>query len=180
MSRRASREAVAAQMAEERRLRLHSDLAQLITDARGKLDAYEVLIPAYWKMSIQDMTEFVDTDTGRTERARHQRIEETLVRVGLGVGDGPLRAALGSFEKCFNQWADEAMGPVTDRKRKNDFEAVREGMAHLRATRRALNAVQAQAIQALAVPVTVAAPPSLLSRAVAWVRTRRNRAAPLT
>lgn len=173
MSRSANRESAERQLNEQRRIELHGDLAELVTDARAKIDAAWFLIPAYWKMSTEDMMDFVNTDTGRLEGERHVRISGNLVRLGLSLADGPLRSALADFEQCMIDWPDKAMGPVTDRKRKNDFEAVMEGLAHARASREALNAVQREAALALAVPVNFTAnqapkPKGGLGRLISW------------
>lgn len=172
MSRHSAADALEKQLREERRQSVHRLLAELIADMRTKIDLAWIMIPAMAKMTTDDLTEYVDSESGIEARAREARLNRNVVELALLIGDQSLRVALGELSQCITDWPEKASGPVTATAvaGKGDIDAIRKGFEHVSATQRALNAVQTEANALLPVQLEVRRQPSLARRGLARLR----------
>lgn len=170
MSRDATSRQEALRLREERRIRLHEVVGELVADLDTKIDEAWLLIPIMAKMSMNDLVEFNDTDTGKAMREREVRIKRAIVELGLSVRDAGLRQRLIDLEKTLIDWPDRAMDPVT-KVENAGIDAVSEGYAHVRLTNRAMREFRNEATLLLAVNLEEGPAASAVWRRVwSWLR----------
>lgn len=179
MARDASSRQEQARLREERRIRLHATVGQLVADVSVKVDEAQTYIPAVARMKTIELLEFADTDTGREMREREARIKRAIVELGLSVRDPELRRCLIELERTLIDWPTKAMDPVTKVDGPAPIEAVLDGLAHVRVTSAAVTAFRNEATHLLAVQLDESQiATGLLERARVRARQLIGRAAP--
>lgn len=163
MSREVALDSHRLQLEEQRRLEVRRILVRLIVDMRAQLDHSWILLPMMMRFEETDWHEWVETDSGKANGQRAQRIREDIVALGLLVPDGPLRAALSVLEvEAVRDWPEKAVGPVTNRQPPpHGRDRIDVAFEHVRLCTRALNDVQREASSYLA---TSHIPPSKRKR----------------
>lgn len=155
-----------AQRVEARRAEFRSELVTLTTDMRQWLATWEVLVPAYARMTVKDLMEFVDTDTGRESRERMARIEASLDRLHLLVGEETLIEVVDSLRSLVTNLPKLAMHPVVEREGQASPELIGKSLAYVDAANTELARLQNAAAPILRVDFSPPRSP--------WARFRRT------
>ena len=130
----------------------------------------DIVIVVMWKATDRDMMELSDSEmTKRVGEHRHAVNKELKHLLGL-VGDPQLQQAVHAFHDLWLTATDKVMGPVTDKKRKADPEAVPDAFKYLGRLRRATIDIRNAALPLL--QVSIEDPQS-----VRWWQIQRRRAA---
>ncbi|WP_205874438.1 hypothetical protein [Mycobacterium camsae] len=77
--------------AEGRKDRQRALIAQLIIDTRRLLDSLSVFVPAAGKFQERDLTEWVDTDSGRRHSQLTQAVQEATIKALCEISNPKLR-----------------------------------------------------------------------------------------
>jgi Kef-type K+ transport system membrane component KefB len=154
LTHRSARDVLMAQLAEERRLELTTLLTDIAVDARGLVETAWIELPALGKMTLDDMLEYLNTDSGRENSERRRRLNENLTRALLLVGDHELAKRTAILAQHVRDWPEKAIGPVTEKKSGvRDIDAVLEGLGHVKVISRAVGDFELATRSVLAVAV---------------------------
>jgi len=129
LAHRSATDGLRAQLAEERRREVTALLAEIAVDGHAVIEAGWVEIPAFAGMELHDLSEYADTDSGKRNGERRNRLNETLAQ----------RTAV--LAQHIRDWPEKAVGPVLEKtvRGRRDTDAILKGFDHLNAIRRALN-----------------------------------------
>ena len=113
----------------------------------------DIVIVVMWKATDRDMMELSDSEmTKRVGEQRHEVNKELKHLLGL-VGDPQLQQAVHVFHDLWLTATDQVMGPVTDKKRKTDPEAVPDAFKYLGRLRRATTDIRNAALPLVQVSI---------------------------
>ena len=132
-----------------RREELREVLGTFLVDAQELVDLEWVMIPAYAKMSSSDLTEFIDTDSGKTMAARNARLRLSLTQARLLAGNtGQLSSALHEFRLLFVNLAEEAHGPVMGDSTSGatKMDGIGDGFKHIGKMQRSISRIEEAAM----------------------------------
>jgi hypothetical protein len=127
-------------------------VVDVLLPAREWTQLMEVLLPVFWKMTHDDLVEFVDTDTGVRQREIIERRNVAITRARLFLSDPHLRETVGKLASFLNDYPDAVMGPIY--KDKHDLEVVANGLAAIAAFKDRVDTLEADAIAMLTEPAT--------------------------
>ncbi|MCP2325420.1 hypothetical protein HDA40_003927 [Hamadaea flava] len=153
LTQRHQRQMVRLERAEKRRAELRTHIVEFLTNADEWASHMEITIVVMWKATDRDIVELSNSETAR--RAGELRFgvtKELKHLVGL-VGDQHLQQAVTVFHDLWLSVPDQMMGPVTDRNRKSDPDAVTEALKYLGRLRRATTEVRNSALPLLRVSI---------------------------
>lgn len=164
------RRTVALERAEKRRAELRTHIVEFLINADEWASHMNIVTVVMWKATDQDMIELSNSEmTKRAGELRYAVTKELKRLLGL-VDDPHLQEAVHVFHDLWLTVSDQMMGPVTDKKRKSDPEAVTEAFKYLGRLRRATTDIRNAALPLLRVTVEDPQP------ARSW-QIRRRRAA---
>lgn len=164
------RRTAALERADKRRAELRAHIVEFLINADEWASHMDIVIVVMWKATDQDMIELSNSETAkRSGELRHAVTKELKHLLGL-VGDSQLQQAVHVFHDLWLGVSELMMGPVTDRERKSDSEAVSEAFRYLGRIRRATTDIRNAALPLLRVTVEDPQP-------VRWWQIRRRRAA---
>ncbi|MEQ8440201.1 MAG: hypothetical protein RIB65_22130 [Ilumatobacter fluminis] len=134
--------------ADESRRRDDRELVvDVLLPAREWTQLMEVLLPALWKMSHEDLVDFVDTDTGVRQREVIERRDVAITRARLFLSNAHLREVVGRLSAFLDQFPDTVMGPIY--KDKSDIKVVGNGLAAIDAFSGLIDTLESDAIAIL-------------------------------
>lgn len=164
------RRTAAMERADKRRAELRTHIVEFLINADEWASHMDIVIVVMWKATDQDMMELSNSETAkRSGELRYAVTKELKHLLGL-VGDPHLQQSVHVFHDLWLTMSDQMMGPVTDKSRKSDPEAVTEAFKYLGRLRRATTDIRNAALPLLRVTVEDPQP-------VRWWQIQRRRAA---
>jgi hypothetical protein len=145
----------AATDADESRRRVDRELVvDVLLPAREWTKMMEVLLPVLWKMTHEDLVDFVETDTGVRQREIIQRRDVAITRARMFLSNSRLRDSVGGLATFLNEYPTVVMGPIY--KEKHDINVVSSGLAAIGAFNDLVDSFEGDAIKLLTEPPTTA------------------------
>ena len=170
LTQRHQRQMVRMERAEKRRAELRTHIVEFLTNADEWASHMDITIIVVWKTTGRDVVELSNSETvNRAGELRYAVTKELKHLIGL-AGDPHLQEAVSAFHDLWLNVAEQMMGPVADRKRKSDPDAVPEALQYLSRIRRATTEIRNAALPLLRVTIEDPQP-------IRWWQIRRRRAA---
>ncbi|MEV6845403.1 hypothetical protein [Actinoplanes sp. NPDC051411] len=170
LTQRHQRQMVRMERAEKRRAELRTHVVEFLTNADEWASHMDITIVVVWKASERDMIELANSETAnRAGELRYAVTKELKHLIGL-AGDPHLQEAVNAFHDLWLNVSEQMIGPVSDRARKSDPNAVPEALQYLSRIRRATIEIRNAALPLLRVPIEESEP-------VRWWHVRRKMAA---
>lgn len=112
-----------------------------------------LMVPIMSTMSTDDMTSFVDTESGKRLRVLKGEVQVSLTRAKLFLSDDTLRSSVTALDDFFKGFADRVNGPIlADR---GNLDPVVIGLREVRAFETALDRLESDAIVRLRSPINL-------------------------
>ncbi|MEU5673540.1 hypothetical protein ACGF3C_08735 [Micromonospora sp. NPDC047762] len=164
------RRTAAMERADKRRAELRSHIVEFLINADEWASHMDIVIVVMWKAADHDMMELSNSEIAkRSGELRYAVTRELKHLLGL-VGDPHLQRSVHVFHDLWLTMSDQMMGPVIDKRRKSDSEAVTEAFEYLGRLRRATTDIRNAALPLLRVAVED-------PQSVRWWQIQRRRAA---
>lgn len=137
---------------EVRRGELRDALTEFLVAVEDLIDSEWLMIPAIAKMSLDDMHEFVETDTGKGQALRGPKIKTALMRARLIVDDPELAGRMDQFKELFTDYYEVTRNPIGPSKPQREREeGIFEAFKHLKVLRSSMTFIEKRAIELLRV-----------------------------
>lgn len=126
-------------------------IVAIIVACREWASLQQIMVPGMGKMSMDDLTAFVETDTGKRLATLGREMASAFTKARLFVVDDELRVLVIELSQFVENFADVVNGPIL--KEQATFDHVLAGLAAVGAFQRSITMLEARSVVALRSPI---------------------------